>query len=49
VPGAVVVEQHEREQARDLLIIDLRRQLASEPDRLAGEVDVAGVAHVRTR
>jgi 3-(3-hydroxy-phenyl)propionate hydroxylase len=30
------VEQHEREQARDLLMVGLGRQLASEPDRLAG-------------
>jgi hypothetical protein len=43
-PG--VVQQHEREQARDLLIADPGRQLASEPDRLGGEVDVAGVALV---
>ena len=35
-PG--VVEQHEREQTRDLLMVGLGRQLASEPDRLAGEV-----------
>jgi len=41
-----VVEQHQREQARDLLVVDRGRQLASEPDRLGGEVDVAGVALV---
>jgi hypothetical protein len=41
-----VVQQHERKQARDLLVVDLGRQLASEPDRFGGEVDVAGVALV---
>jgi hypothetical protein len=41
-----VVERHEREQARDLLMVGLGRQLASEPDRLGGELDVAGVALV---
>src|SRR6185437_10997476 len=43
-PG--VVKQHEREQARDLLMVDPRRQLASEPDRLGGENDVTRVALV---
>ena len=41
-----VLKQHERKQARHLLVVDLGRQLASEPDRFGGEVDVAGVALV---
>src|SRR6185312_17326913 len=41
-----VVDQHEREEARHFLIFGLGRQLAGEPDRLGGEVDVAGVALV---
>ena len=41
-----MVEQHQREQARHLLVVDPGRQLAGEPDRLGGEVDVAGVALV---
>jgi hypothetical protein len=38
------VEQHEREQAGDLLMVGLGRQLASEPDRLASEVTRSTVA-----
>ena len=41
-----VVEQHEREQTRDLLVVGLAGQLAGQPDGLAGEVDVAGIALV---
>ena len=41
-----MVQQHEREQARDLLMTGGGGQLAGQPDRLGGQVDVAGVALV---
>ena len=44
-PGlaAGVVQQHQREQAGDLRIVDRRVQLPRETDRLRGQIDVAGV------
>jgi hypothetical protein len=41
-----VVQQHQRQQPRGLLVIGHRRQLPGEPDRLGRQVDVAGVALV---
>jgi hypothetical protein len=41
-----VVQQRQRQQPRGLLVIDHRRQLPGEPDRLGRQVDVAGVALV---
>jgi hypothetical protein len=41
-----VVQQHQRQQPCDLLVIGHRRQLPGEPDRLGRQVDVAGVALV---
>ena len=41
-----VVQQHEREQAGDLLMADGGGQLAGQPDRLGGQVDIARVALV---
>ena len=43
-PG--VVQQHQRQQPRGLLVVGHRRQLPGEPDRLGRQVDVAGVALV---
>ena len=44
--AAGVVEQHQGEQPRHLGVVDHGRELPGEPDRLGGEVDVAGVALV---
>ena len=41
-----MVQQHQGEQSVDLGVVDQRRQLAGEPDRLGREVDVARVALV---
>jgi hypothetical protein len=41
-----VVQPHQRQQPRGLLVIGHRRQLPGEPDRLGHQVDVAGVALV---
>jgi len=41
-----VVQQHQRQQPCDLLVIGHRRQLPGEPDCLGRQVDVAGVALV---
>ena len=42
VPG--VAEEHQREQAAGLRLLGGERELAGEPDRLAGQVHAAGVA-----
>ena len=44
--AAGVVQQHQREQPGDLLVIDAGSEPTGQPDRLGGEVDVAGVALV---
>ena len=41
-----MVEQEQGEQSSDLRVVDRRGQLARQPDRLRGEVDVAAVALV---
>ncbi len=43
---ARMVQQEQREQARDLRIVGRREQLPGQPDRLRGKVDIAAVALV---
>jgi hypothetical protein len=45
-PAPGVVEQHQRQQPRHLLVPGHLRQLPGEPDRLGGQVDIARVALV---